>query len=282
MQKIRASAATEDPANELSAQPHNTERDKLIRAQTLERARSNTRALEKATFVGHVTDLIVSPEEAALPRPQSFLVEQRGDWTLPIHFHLQEQFQLFVSGSGSIGRHAIGPGYVHYASAHSGYGPLVSEADGIAYLTLRLVSDTGAWYLPEQREHLDRNAKKRQRTAQAVSPLGAEALRALTEPTVEAVLPCDASGLAAWRVRLPPNGRAPAPAGIVPGSGRFYVLMQGGLRLQGDTLSGLATVFVSPEDTIELEASREGAEVMVLQFPAHEAIDTNPPEGDTA
>lgn len=240
----------------------------MIRSQTLEKARSGTRALDKATFVGHVTDLIASPEEDRLPRPQSFLVEQRAHWTLPIHFHLQDQFQLFVGGSGHIGHHAIGRGTVHYASAHSGYGPLVSEAQGIAYLTLRRVSDTGAWYLPEQREHLDRSVKKRQKHAAPASHIDADALRALTETTTEAVVPCDASGLAVWLLRLPPQARVSAPIGAAPGSGRFYVLMQGGLRLQGDTLRGLATVFVPPEDTIDLEASSEGAEVVVLQFPA--------------
>ncbi len=259
----------------------------MIRSQTLERARGGTRVLEKATFVGHVTDLIVSGEAESLPRPQSFLVEQSAHWTLPIHFHLQDQFQLFVGGSGRIGRHAIGPGCVHYASAHSGYGPLVSEADGIAYLTLRLVSDTGAWYLPEQREHLDRSVAKRQKHAEPASRLDADALRALTEASTEAVMPCDATGLAVWRLRLPPHGRAPAPVADAPGSGRFYVLMHGGLRLRGDTLRGLATVFVPPQDTIDLEASDEGAEIMVLQFPAdtlagaHGLTDPTQPEGDT-
>lgn len=258
----------------------------MIRSQTLEKARGGTRALDKATFIGHVTDLIASPQEDRLPRPQSFLVEQRAHWTLPIHFHLQDQFQLFVGGSGSIGRHAIGPGYVHYASAHSGYGPLVSEAEGIAYLTLRVVSDTGAWYLPEQREHLDRSAPKRQKYAEPTSHMDADALRALNEPTTEAVMPCDATGLAVWRLRVPPHGRAVIPAGAEQGGGRFYVLMQGGLRLQGDTLRGLATVFVPPEDTIDLDASSEGAEVVVLQFPADSLpsedglIHTNHPEGD--
>ena len=239
----------------------------MIRSQTLERARSGTRALDKATFVGHVTNLITPTNESGFPRPQSFLVEQRGHWTLPTHFHLQEQFQLIVGGSGRIGRHAIRGGSVHYASAHSGYGPLVSEEQGIAYLTLRRISDTGAWYLPEQREHLIRTTKKRQRHAEPSSHLDADALRALREPITEAVMPCDPSGLAVWLLQLPPHARISAPVSPVPGGDRFYVLMQGGLRLQGDSLQGLATVFVSQEDTIELEASSEGATVMVLQFP---------------
>lgn len=247
----------------------------MIQSQTLERARPGTRPLEKPTFVGHVTDFITSGGEHGLPRPQSFLVEQSAHWTLPIHFHTQDQFQLFVGGRGHIGRHAIGPGCVHYASAHAGYGPLVSEAEGVAYLTLRLVSDTGAWYLPEQREHLKRGVKKRQQHAEPASPIDANALRTLIEPTAEAVIPCDASGLAVWLLRLPPGRSAPTPVASAPGAGRFYVLMQGELRLQGDTLRGLATVFVPKEETFDLEAGSEGAEIMVLQFPAEALIRTS-------
>lgn len=260
----------------------------MIRIQTLERARGGTRALQKSTFVGHVTDLIDAHDEEGLPRPQSFLVEQTGNWTLPIHFHMQAQFQLFVQGRGRIGRHAIGPGCVHFASAHSGYGPLVSESQGVAYLTLRRVSDTGAWYLPEQREHLRLGVQKRQKHAQPTTRMDADALRVLTEPIAEALMPCDDSGLAAWLLRIPPHARMPAPVGAAQGGGRFYVLMQGGLRLRGDTLQGLATVFVSQEDTIDLEAGSEGAEVMVLQFPAESLTGEdglahlNHPEGDIA
>ena len=67
--------------------------------------------------------------------PTAFLVEQPPNTTLVPHFHKNNQFQLFVDGSGTIGRHPIGPVTVHYAGAFTGYGPLVSGSNGIKYFT---------------------------------------------------------------------------------------------------------------------------------------------------
>ncbi len=74
----------------------------MISQQTLDTVRPTTRIVSKATFVGHVTDLILPDAEAPVPRPQAFLVEQTANWTLPTHFHLEHQFQIFVAGGGSL------------------------------------------------------------------------------------------------------------------------------------------------------------------------------------
>src|SRR5678816_3651970 len=71
--------------------------------------------------------------------PTVFLVEQAPNVSLRTHFHRQNQFQIFVRGSGTIGRHPLGPLMVHYAGAYSGYGPLVAGPEGLAYFTLRTV-----------------------------------------------------------------------------------------------------------------------------------------------
>ena len=142
----------------------------MIYSESLVHARkASSRVVNKAQFVGVVTDLFVS-EAISGPRPQSFLVEQSANWTLPTHFHLQHQFQVFIAGSGSLGKTPIHPLTVHYASPHSGYGPLISESDGISYFTLRAMSDTGAWYLPEAREHLKTRIKKQQLHAEPTRP----------------------------------------------------------------------------------------------------------------
>lgn len=46
-----------------------------------------------------------------------------GEVLLP-HFHAVDQFQIFIAGSGGIGRtHAdVTPVLVHYADHHTGYG----------------------------------------------------------------------------------------------------------------------------------------------------------------
>ena len=69
--------------------------------------------------------------------PQGFLVEQPpGSVTLP-HFHETNQFQVFVDGSGSMGKHAAEPLTVQYANGHTPYGPIAAGANGVTYFTLR-------------------------------------------------------------------------------------------------------------------------------------------------
>ncbi len=240
----------------------------MIFQQTLERARPGRRAVAKPQFVGFVTDLIIPDQATSAPRPQAFLVEQSANWTLPTHFHEEHQFQVFVAGGGTIGKHPVELLTVHYASPHSGYGPLISGAEGISYFTLRAVGDTGAWYLPEQREHLQLRVKKQQAHAALPSQITTQELLHLPQPCEEVLISPDVSGLAAWLVRLSPGQAAPAPAISEVGGGRFYVVTKGSLLTNSDELTGLATVFVSHDETLVLQAGAQGLEVLVLQFPA--------------
>lgn len=240
----------------------------MICQQTLERSRRARRQVAKPTFVGAVTDLIVPDASSPAPRPQAFLVEQTANWTLPTHFHQEHQFQVFVAGGGTIGKNPVQRLAVHYASPHTGYGPLVSGDQGISYLTLRAVGDSGAWYLPEQRENLLLRIRKQQAHGLPASHLGAAQLKALDRPFQETLIEPQEGGLAAWLVRLPSDCRAAPPALADTGGGRFYVVTQGSLASRGEELDALATVFVSSDETIELQAGQGGLEVLVLQFPA--------------
>ena len=240
----------------------------LICQQTLERSRPGRRAVDKSTFVGAVTDLIVPDQQAPGPRPQAFLVEQTANWTLPTHFHQEHQFQVFVAGGGSIGRNPVQKLAVHYASPHTGYGPLISGDQGISYLTLRAVGDTGAWFLPEQREALQLRIKKQQAHGLPSCVVDAGQLQALGQPLQETLIDPQEGGLAAWLVRLPAHRGAAPPALAETGGGRFYVVTQGSLLNAGDELDALATVFVSNDEAFELRSGAGGLEVLVLQFPA--------------
>lgn len=240
----------------------------MICQQTLERSRAGRRAVAKPNFVGAVTDLIVPDDKSPAPRPQAFLVEQTPNWTLPTHFHQEHQFQVFVAGGGTIGKNPVEKLAVHYASPHTGYGPLVSGDQGIAYFTLRAVGDTGAWYLPEQRESLLLRISKQQAHGLPTAYVSAQELQALPAPCQETLIEPQDGGLAAWLVRLPARGAAAPPALAEAGGGRFYVVTQGSLLNAGDELDALATVFVSCEETFQLQAGEAGLEVLVLQFPA--------------
>jgi hypothetical protein len=240
----------------------------LIVQQTLARAHPARRDVVKPQFVGVVTDLILPDNASPAPRPQAFLVEQTSNWTLPTHFHQEHQFQVFVAGGGSIGKTPIEPLSVHYASPHSGYGPLISGDGGISYFTLRAVGDTGAWYLPEQREHLLLRIKKQQAHAAPASQVNLEQLRTLPQPVQETLIEPHASGLAAWLVRLAAHQSNSAPTHSEASGGRFYVVTQGSLLSNGDELAALATIFVTSEERLELRSGKDGLEVLVLQFPA--------------
>lgn len=242
----------------------------MIQHQTLEDARNcgtARRDVRKPQFVGSVTDLILPTEATPAPRPQAFLVEQSAHWTLPTHFHLEHQFQVFVDGGGLLGKRPIQHLEVHYASPHSGYGPLISGDSGVSYLTLRAVGDTGAWYLPEQRENCLRIPKVQAHGAPAQS-ISADALRALAAPLNETLIEPRVGGLAAWLMRLGAGQRCGQPPGAGESGGRFVVVTQGCLTLDTARLEGLAVAWVSPDDTLELVAGDTGLEAVILQFPA--------------
>lgn len=240
----------------------------MIYQQTLARARPVFRTVNNPHFVGVVTDLIniTTPlERDGDARPQAILVEQSANWTLPTHFHLQHQFQIFVAGGGTIGKHPIDALSVHYATPHTGYGPLISGDQGIAYFTLRARSDIGAWYLPESRPHLKIQLPKQQAHGASVTPT--VVLSTLTVASEEVVITPQAGGLAAWLMRVPPQQTVTPPV-HAQGGGRFYVVTQGAMRLGGETLPLLSTVFVTADDGIAIVASDAGLDVLVLQFPA--------------
>ena len=129
------------------------------------------------------------------------------------------------------------------------------------------MSDEGAWYLPESREHLLVRIKKQQAHAHPSTYIALEELKASTETYSEVLLPMDAGGLAAWLYRLPPNTKIPAPAGHNAGGGRFHVVSKGSARVGDASMPGWSTIFVSNDETLDIESGAEGLEMLVLQFP---------------
>ena len=254
----------------------------MVHMQTLAQAREYFRIVKKSQFEGVVTELFDGHQQMlgssgvhGVPEgqlgPQAFLVEQSPNWTLPTHFHLRNQFQVFIAGGGSLGKHPVEPVTIHYASAHSGYGPLQSGDQGISYFTLRAHNDVGAWYLPEAREQLNTRIKKQQAHATPRTRIDLAGLQALTAPSTEALIEPDASGMAVWLMRLPPRTTATPPPGLATSGGRFYVVSMGAIQVAEALMTGWAAVFVSSEEALDLTAGPEGAEVFVLQYPLIDA-----------
>ena len=202
------------------------------------------------------------------PGPQAFLVEQPPDFHLATHYHRQEQFQVVLRGSGTLASHALAPGAVHYSSREAGYGPIVSGPDGLDYLTLRLVTEIGAQYLPEARAGLRRGLRKGHATAQAT--LGAheaDASGTHAATAAHALIDPRADGLAAWHTHIPADTHA-APPGPAAGAGRFLVVVAGTARL-GETLlpRGTAICALRDETALEFHAVDGPVDLLTLQFP---------------
>ena len=208
--------------------------------------------------------MLVPP--GAGPSPQSFLVEQEANATILTHYHQQNQFQVVVGGDGTLGRHAVAPLLVHYAGAFTGYGPIVSGAQGLQYLTFRANNDPGAQFLPEARERLLRGPKAHF-SSEPISTLDSAARRALPQVQCEDILPLADDGLAVRLYRLPPGAaeKALAPS---TGHGQYLVVVAGSMRVDERMLQAPENVFLSREEAaFTTQAGPEGLEVLLLQFP---------------
>jgi hypothetical protein len=239
----------------------------MIRTGTLEQARANRRKLTLANGTGYWKSELIASPGGERPAPQAFLVEQdAGSVVLP-HFHVQDEFQIVVQGGGSIGRHAARPISVHYAGAHTGYGPITAGPEGLWYLTLRPMMDSGALFLPDARPQMLRSVPKRHLLGGPVEV--SDECDRIPAVSVDEVIAPQPDGIAAWRLRIPPSQRACAPA-HPGGLGRFYLVLAGALEHAGALLPRLASLFVSCEDEpFRLEAGAQGAQLLVVQFPQH-------------
>jgi hypothetical protein len=201
--------------------------------------------------------------------PQAFLIDMSADETILPHYHEVDQYQVFVAGSGGLGRHAVPTLAVHYTDHHTGYGPIKAGPRGYSYFTLRAKTDSGAKYLhrPGYRESL-KPSKKRHGTSGGLELSTAPVLKALAGPQTEALLtelPAD-DGLGAWLHRLGPGmtlqGGDPARTG-----GQYWLVVNGALAWNGAPYGPWSLLFVaSGEPAITIEAGAEGLEILQLQY----------------
>lgn len=203
---------------------------------------------------------------AAVREPQAFVVEQSAGALVHPHFHYVDQFQVAIEGSGTLGRHALAPLTVHFAGAHTGYGPIRPGPGGLKYLTTRARADsTGAQFLPAMRARMQDRAR-RNRFAGPAPVSGTAALAARRAVALDTILE-EADGLGAWLLRLPPGASAalPDPA---EGDGATLWVAAGALSLGGALRERWTALFVSPDEPAPRAAASEaGAELLILRFP---------------
>lgn len=210
----------------------------------------------------------IRADPAATPAPHAFLIEQEAGGVVMPHFHEQNQFQIVVNGGGSLGRNAVSPLVVHYAGAHTGYGPITAGPHGLWYFTLRAMLDNGALFVHESRDRLKRGPKKHFHS-EPLPTLDATALAAL-DRSYSVTVANDDDGMRVEQLHLAPRGEL--PIGDLAASGGAFVLVTAGhARFEGATLDRLGCAFVQAGDEPgPVRAGEAGAQVLVLQFPRAE------------
>lgn len=210
----------------------------------------------------HKRDYIVRAEGETAPI--AFLVEQGPNEVIAPHFHTINQFQVIVHGGGKLGRRDVSPATVQYADAYTGYGPIVSEDDGIFYFTLRPRSgvDTRPWYLPESKDkQRERDGRPRNRVGHV--PDGASPVRGARQ---REVIASEDDGLRADEVRLEPGGVWSGwPEGNAGGS--YVLVLNGTARIEGCNLDRWSCAFFEHDETPSVEAGPAGVQFVAMRFP---------------
>ena len=198
--------------------------------------------------------------------PQGFLVWQPPGSVTPPHFHETNQFQVFVDGSGFMGKHAARPLTIQYANGHTPYGPIKAGDDGVRYFTLRQRWDPGAKYMPGARALLD---KGNQRTRiKADVPLTPSDVRAgLAAPLTNELFAPEADGMGAWLCRFGAGQDMVMPPAVGTG-GQYLVVAEGEAAVAGACYEKWSTLFVMPDEPPPtVMAGGDGLDLLVLQFP---------------
>lgn len=212
------------------------------------------------------TYFIQAPKGTRLP--QAFLVEGTPHRVLRTHYHDVDQFQVIVSGDGTLGKHAVRYGSVHFSRAHTPYGPITAGDKGLAWLTIRARRDAeGAQFLPEKREQLEqatgRTPWQISQDPEFLEFAGDVALRAV--PDVN-----DDRGLAAYSLRMKPHARtlAPDPSGT---GGQYLIVLRGSLKHDGKEQRALTVSHIAADEApFEITAGEDGLDALVLNFPRHD------------
>lgn len=200
--------------------------------------------------------------------PVAFEVAQDPDTNAAPHFHVANQFQVFVRGEGLFGKHPVRPVSIHYAGAFTPYGPICAGRGGIAYITLRNGWDYGPHFLPAKRDELKAgNRKPRAALSATIVPDSEIALGALPATTCETVVAVAGDGLGGWRYRIPPHQSVVGPDPAA-GRGQYWLVLAGDDAGPADPLGPLSCTFLSPDEPARVSiAGAHGLDVLALQFP---------------
>jgi hypothetical protein len=207
--------------------------------------------------------------------PTVFLIEQPPNATLVPHFHRQNQFQLFVGGGGTLGKHAVETVTVHYAGAYTGYGPLISGSEGIKYFTIRPVCEAGMMSLDEARDKMIRGPKRHESVGpvRVLDEAGRRAAtRDLDKQGEHFLLAISDEGLGVGEVCLD-RGQSMNVQRHAASQGEFIVVLSGRLQFGERELTEWESIFVSADEPFpDLLGAEGGAQCVILHCPPREKV----------
>ena len=219
---------------------------------TRRRASSNGTQFWLTSYIGanRYTAGAAEPPPPGAIYPMAFFVEQDPGEVVGAHYHQADQFQVMIAGNGRLGLHDVSAGAVHFAGAWSAYGPLRAGAAGLHYFTLRNGWDPGARYMefPDNRAGLRGVARRHREVVGETDAVAAD-------------------GFCARRVRIAAGASeiGPDPAS---GAGQFWLVLSGGLLVDGMASSPMSCVFVYPEEgPFVAKAGGDGSDLLLMQFP---------------
>lgn len=193
--------------------------------------------------------------------PQGYLVIQPPHSVTRPHFHQTNQFQLFVAGGGTVGKQRVDPVTIQYAAGNTPYGPIVAEGEGVQYFTLRQTWDSGAKYLPANRDLLVKGLQRQ--------VVGTRTGNGMVdgEATVESLIEPAEDGLLAQCISVTAGGRYTLPD-AADGGGQYHVVLAGSMRRDGVDMPVLSVEFASPDEgAVAIEAGPDGVELVLARFP---------------
>ena len=207
------------------------------------------------------TDMIGRRKDTS-DHPLAFLVKGPPAYVIPPHFHEIDQYQIFVGGSATLGKHAVQPGSVHYADAYTPYGPITATEDGFDYLTLRPKSIIGYHEMPEGGPLLKPVNEARGRRGRMMV---ADIHPAGPRDTAREALFADDDGVAAYRLAAGPDAVLPQPD--IDHGGAYYVVLDGSIAAAGQAYPPRSCIWIDPgEAAPEMTAGAEGATVAFMSF----------------
>jgi hypothetical protein len=201
--------------------------------------------------------------ESSLDRgPQAFRVNCRPGYVIRPHFHRIDQYQIFVAGGAIMGKHDCNPVTVHYTDAFTPYGPINCGPEGMSFFNLRSRCDVGAHYMPGSKDEMERRAGRgitascRLTLDEGAGPMRYHALFG----------PCE-DGLGASEVVCGPS--APIIDVVAAGSGRYQLVLEGSVVLDGKELGPGSVTFVPPGDVLAgRRAADRGVHLLEAQLPS--------------